>query len=134
MKLTHATGHAVRHFVEMVIAMVAGMILLGPIWPHVGHVELQCLIMATDMTVGMTAWMVYRRHPWRSIAAMDVTMFLPFIALFIPYWAGLISADAVFFGGHLLMLPAMVVVMLRGPGVYAADHAQHDKHSVPDRT
>jgi flagellar biosynthetic protein FliP len=39
-------------------------------------------------------------------------MYLPFLVLFPPLWAGLISAGTVMVGGHVLMLPAMAAAML----------------------
>ena len=50
-------------------------------------------------------------------------MYAPFIILFIPYWAGLITAGGLFTLGHLLMLPAMLLAMLRRRAEYTA--AQH---------
>jgi len=109
------------HYAQMLVAMLAGMLLLGMVWPHVASVEGTALVMATDMTVGMTAWMAWRRHGWAPIAEMALAMYLPFLALFPPYWAGLLAADAVLLVGHVLMLPAMLLAMLARPAEYA-DH------------
>ncbi len=118
-----------RHLVEMVVAMVVGMVVLHPVWmfvldalgapglmrnPYTG-----ALIMATNMTVAMSAWMRFRGHRWRPIAEMGAAMYLPFLVLFVPLALGLINADAVMMGGHLLMLPAMVAAMLLRPQEYA---------------
>lgn len=133
MKLIRPTRHMGRHFLEMVIAMMAGMVILGPVWPHpAGQVELQSLIMATNMAIGMTAWMIYRKQPWRSIAAMDAAMYVPFILLFAPYWAGFITAGTVMSGGHLLMLPAMALVMLRQPNAHDTVQQPSTEHPVTD--
>ena len=40
-------------------------------------------------------------------------MYLPFIVLFIPYWAGLLSRGGVLGLGHILMLAAMLGVRVR---------------------
>jgi hypothetical protein len=127
-----ALRHFVRHYLEMVIAMVVGMMVLAPLWTLLSNwlewpelrdrTELLTLTMATDMTIGMAAWMGYRGHGWRPIAEMSAAMFAPFIVLFGPLWAGLISADALMIAGHALMLVAMLVVMLARPQEYAGHH------------
>ncbi|MGS2615051.1 DUF6010 family protein [Micromonospora sp. LZ34] len=122
----HPAGGARRllwHLGEMALAMIAGMLLLGPVWEVAGaplglaavlaRPDVTALVMATDMTVGMTVWMRYRRHAWAATAEMAAAMYVPFLLLFAPYWAGLLPADALMLGGHLLMVPAMVLVALR---------------------
>jgi hypothetical protein len=112
----------VRHYLEMVIMMLLGMVILGPVesvvldplgWQSVRTVpEFDALVMATNMTVPMTAWMRYRRHRWATTGAMAAAMYLPFLVLFPPLWLGVLTAAEMFVGGHLLMLPAMAVAML----------------------
>jgi hypothetical protein len=118
-----------RHFAEMVVAMAVGMVVLHPVWmvvldafgagalmrnPYTG-----ALIMATNMTVAMSAWMTFRGHRWQPIAEMGAAMYLPFLALFVPLGLELIDAGALMLWGHLLMLPAMAVAMLLRPHEYA---------------
>lgn len=115
--------HLLRHLGEMALAMVAGMVLLGPLWTVAGaplgltatlaRPDVAALTMATDMAVGMTAWMRYRRHSWAASGEMAAAMYLPFLLLLGPYWAGSLGADALLLGGHLLMIPAMVLVAVR---------------------
>jgi flagellar biosynthetic protein FliP len=107
------------HYAQMLVAMIAGMVLLGMLWPHLPSVEGTTLVMATNMTIGMTAWMAWRRHGWRPIGEMALAMYVPFVVLFPPYWAGLLSGDAVLGLGHVLMLPAMLAAMLLRPAEYA---------------
>jgi flagellar biosynthetic protein FliP len=108
-----------RHFVEMVVAMVAGMVVLGMLWPDMGAgVEMHALVMATNMTIGMAVWMAVRRHRWVAVAEMGLAMFVPFVVLLPAFWAGRLSAGALFTLGHVLMLPAMVLAMLRRPAEY----------------
>lgn len=112
-----------RHFLEMVLAMALGMMLLQPLWrfglPAVGAGHpldkdtLNALAMATDMTIGMGAWMRYRGHAWRVIAEMSTTMYLPFMIFFPLVWAGAMSGGLMLTLGHNLMLPAMLGIMLR---------------------
>ncbi len=116
---------ALRHFAEMLVAMLVGMMALAPLWPELSAgVEAlpttQALVMATNMTVGMTALMVWRRHRPVAVAEMALAMYLPFVVLFPPYWAGGLPAEAVLLVGHLLMLPAMVAAMLWRPEEYTA--------------
>jgi len=111
--------------------MVIGMIALEPLWPHIDTVELHALVMATNMTIGMAAWMTIRRHSWPSIAEMSAAMYGPFIILFLPYWAGLISAGGLFTLGHLLMLPVMLLAMLRRRTEYTAAHTAHHNGHLP---
>ncbi|SDS39191.1 hypothetical protein [Actinopolymorpha singaporensis] len=128
---------AVRHYLEMVVAMVAGMVLLGPVWTTATAVfggreildrsDVGALVMATNMAVGMAIWMRHRRHGWTPIAQMSAAMYVPFGLFLVPYWLGAVSGDVMLVGGHLLMLPAMAVAMLLRPGEYA----HHNHHRVP---
>jgi len=118
-----ATWHFIRHYLEMVVAMLVGMAVLGPLWTMLAPgltdgVVAMVLVMATDMAIGMAAWMRIQRHSWMSIAQMSASMYLPFVVLLVPYWAGAISADTLMIAGHLLMLPLMAVAMLLRPSDY----------------
>jgi hypothetical protein len=117
------------HFAEMVAAMAVGMVALHPLWmwilDAVGAAWLMhnpysgALIMATNMTVAMSAWMRIRGHGRRSIAEMGAAMYVPFLVLFLPLALGLIGSSALMLWGHLLMLPAMAGAMLLRPHEYA---------------
>ena len=111
--------------------MVLGMLVLEPLWPTVHGVELQALVMATNMTIGMTALMAVRRHAWPGIVEMSAAMYAPFIILFVPYRTGLITADGLFLLGHLLMLPAMLLAMLHRRAEYTAAHTTHHSGRRP---
>ncbi len=45
------------------------------------------LVMATNMTVGMTVWMRYRAHGWPAVGEMAAAMYAPFLLLLIPVWS-----------------------------------------------
>ena len=107
--------------------MVLGMLVLGPLWPTVDGVELQALVMATNMTIGMAALMAVRRHAWPRIVEMSAAMYAPFIILFVPYWTGLITSGGLFLIGHLLMLPAMLLAMLHRRAEYTAQTMHHSE-------
>ena len=65
------------------------------------------LVMATNMAIGMGAWMRFRGHSWRGIAEMSAAMYVPFVVLLVPFWAGAIGEHTLMTWGHVLMLPAM---------------------------
>ncbi|MGI5500539.1 hypothetical protein [Lentzea sp. CA-135723] len=100
----------VRHGAEMLVAMLVGMALLGPLWTP-ERVELAALWMAASMSVPMALWMRYRGHG--RIFEMCAAMVVPYAVVLVPHWAGLVSAGVVEMGGHLLMLPAMAFVLVR---------------------
>ncbi|MFC7547370.1 hypothetical protein [Plantactinospora sp. GCM10030261] len=122
----------VRHYIEMVIAMAVGMLLLVPAWSVVvdrlgwtatfDRPDLSALVMATTMSIGMATWMIYRRHSWIAIGQMSAAMYVPFLALFPPLWIGLLDGAVVHLLGHLLMLPLMAAAMLLRPQEYATHH------------
>lgn len=51
-------------------------------------------------------------------------MYVPFVLLLVPYRAGVLSGEGVILAGHVLMLPAMVLAMLRRPAEYTG-HRPH---------
>ena len=120
----HRVWHFVRHYLEMVVAMLAGMLVLGPleglVWPALtARPDVGVMVMATNMAIGMGAWMRFRGHSWRGIAEMSASMYVPFAVLLVPFWAGAIGEHTMMTWGHLLMLPAMALVMLLRPSEYA---------------
>ncbi|GAA3628992.1 hypothetical protein [Microlunatus ginsengisoli] len=115
------------HYLEMVIAMVIGMIVLGPIWNiawpgYTARVETMAGVMALDMTVAMAAWMGLRRHSPRGIVLMSAAMVTPFVGVLAVYRLGLIPSDQVLTWSHVLMLALMALVMLLPSG-----HARHHR-------
>lgn len=115
-----------RHFVEMVLAMAGGMMVVGGVlragidlaggdYSSLGP-EASALLMAFSMSVGMTLWMRHRRHGWRMVVEMDGAMFGSFAVAFPLLWLGVLSEDAMYLLGHALMLPVMLALMLRRRG------------------
>ena len=107
-----------RHALEMVIAMLVGMMVLGPVWsfawPELDqNITSSVLVMATNMSIGMAVWMRIRGHGAIPIAEMCAAMYLPFLVLLPFNWAGVLSDMALMTAGHVLMVPAMLVAMLR---------------------
>jgi hypothetical protein len=122
----------------MVLTMVIGMIVLHPLWAvsfnalglpdPLDHATVMALVMATDMSLGMGAWMRYRGHSWRPIAEMSATMYLPFAVFLVPVWAGAMSGDTMIVAGHALMLPTMLALMVWRRSEYGHGHGQGHGH------
>src|SRR5688500_7195493 len=136
--LQSPNGHFVRHYVEMVVAMFAGMLVLGV--PAEGVLRavggssselereapaLMLLGMAFVMTVPMVAWMRYRGHGWRPNAEMAASMFLPTFGVIGVLAAGLVDDVMLLMSiEHVVMLPSMLVAMLLRRDEYTG-HAHH---------
>lgn len=113
-----------RHYLEMIVAMVVGMLVLGAAiqgaaavagvdYSHERHPELGALEMALTMSAGMIAWMRFRKHGWTSTLEMTAAMAAPALAVIPLLWLDLISGDAAMAVMHIAMLPLMLVAMLR---------------------
>jgi hypothetical protein len=132
-RATHpATGHGrrrfLRHYLEMVAAMLVGMVVVGGALRGVlalaglqyptQYPELAALEMAFTMSVGMVAWMRHRGHGWTSTLEMVGAMFAPAVALIPLLWLGVIAGDALLVLEHLATFPLMFLVMLRRRAEY----------------
>jgi flagellar biosynthetic protein FliP len=130
---THAAGghgrwRFLRHYLEMVAAMLVGMVVLGGALRGVlalaglryptQYAELAALEMATTMSVGMVAWMRHRGHRWASTLEMAGAMFAPAVALMPLLWLGAIAGDTLLLLEHVAMFPLMYLVMLRRRAEY----------------
>jgi hypothetical protein len=136
--ISHQNRRFIRHYVEMVIAMFAGMIILGipgeaalravgtsTMELKVDAPALVLLGMATMMTIPMVAWMRRMGHGWQPCNEMAASMYLPTLAVI-----AMMAADAASFGAamtleHVLMLPSMLVAMLLRREEYSCDHRHH---------
>jgi putative intracellular protease/amidase len=119
----------VRHYVEMVLAMVAGMMILGAVvgivagvagvdYSRDAHPYVAALEMTVTMSAGMAFWMRWRRHHRRHVAEMTAAMVLPLVFLFPLAWTGGIEASSLMMLDHTLMFPLMLAAMLRSPRAY----------------
>ena len=115
----------VRHYVEMVIAMLVGMFALGALRAALGlTVPFEespgrwYVLMALDMSIGMAAWMRYRGHGWAGTLEMCAAMFVPIVLLPLVR-AGLMGAMTFMMTAHVVMPIAMLVVLLRRRHEYA---------------
>ena len=134
--MSSSTKHFIRHYVEMVVAMFAGMAVLGlpfgwllgaagSSWQELTDTApaLMFLAMATTMTVPMIGWMAYRGHSRRANARCRRRCSgrpSPSSALL---GAGVVTDIGVLLViEHVAMLAGMLAVMLR-PAEYTHHHA-----------
>jgi hypothetical protein len=136
-RMSTATRHFLRHYAEMVVAMFAGMVVLGvPAGWALSAVgsstseltdnapAVMLLGMMVSMTVPMVAWMRYRGHGWRANTEMAASMVLPTFAAI-----GLLATDVMTDFGtlmvaeHVAMLAGMLVAMLLRPSEYTHHHS-----------
>ena len=123
-----STRHFLRHYAEMVLAMVLGMVVLGtPIelalqaagsGADVLEREAPAVLllgMAVIMTVPMVAWMAYRGHGRRANAEMAASMLVPGVGVVALLAAGVMTdVGDLLMLEHVVMLPSMAAVMLLG--------------------
>jgi hypothetical protein len=132
------TLHFTRHYLEMLVAMALGMVVLGGALAALLSVigidvgtwrddapELMLLGMASTMSVPMVAWMRHRGHGWAPAWEMTASMFVPSFAAIALLWAGTVEdPHALLMIQHVAMLPAMLAAMLVRVGEYTG-HARH---------
>lgn len=126
----------VRHLLEMVVAMMLGMVVLGVAFRGLHgllfgggfdaafqrHVVLSSMAMAFNMTLPMLLWMRHRGHSWERGGEMAAAMFVPALALLALFAFGVFPKAFVLPGQMVLMLPAMLLVMLSRVDEYSAPH------------
>ena len=131
----------IRHYLEMVVAMFAGMAVLSmpARWAvaaagtsYDAAPALMFLSMAVTMTVPMVAWMRYRGHGRRANSEMAASMFLPTFAVIGLLWAGVIEdIGALMVLEHVAMLASMLGVMLLRPAEYTC--GVHGRRAVGEQ-
>ena len=123
-------GALARHYLEMVLAMAAGMMVyataFGRGMAFTGYRDEA--IMAAFMTAPMVAWMRYRGHTWRQAAEMTAAMLVPFaVAVVALVGRAGVSDQAVGMASHGAMLLGMLALMVFRRAEYAhAGHCHHD--------
>jgi hypothetical protein len=124
-----ATWRFVRHYLEMVAAMLAGMAALAASrqvvdLPDGTAVEL--VEMALWMTVPMVTWMRFRGHAWRVCNEMAAAMLLPAASALALLGTGAVGdAHLLVMLEHSVMFPAMLVAMLLRRDEYTGHHQHH---------
>ena len=117
------------HFVQMVIAMSVGMVVLDVMLVLLGYQgisrripEVYTLIMALAMVVPMIAWMRFMmRHGWSRTAEMSAAMTVPIVALVILCAIGILPHTA----SVAWSMPIMYVAMLADMAYRRRDYATH---------
>ena len=140
--MNHSTRHFIRHYIEMVIVMFAGMIVLGipgeaglrAIGTSTSELRadapaLVFLGMAFTMTVPMVAWMRYRGHTWQPCLEMAASMVIPTHVAIGLLWADLSSFGTLMGLEHVAMLLGMLVAMLLRVDEYSS-HAHHGHDAI----
>lgn len=135
-------GHFSLHFLEMMLAMMAGMPILSMFRSLVpassryaaafqsGTVSYS-ITMTVFMTFPMVAWMIVRGHGWRHSAEMAFAMIAPVAAIIVLQ---LLGADAYLpwltSASHLAMPLGMIAAMLYRRDHYTgkSGHAAHMTH------
>ncbi len=124
------TAHFLRHYLEMVVAMLLGMVVLGipgDMLLELAGVDTAAAAgvlligMATYMTVPMVAWMRHRGHGWLPSLEMTAAMYVPTLGALALLEAGALGdAHAAMAVQHVVMFPAMFGVMLLRREEYTA--------------
>ena len=129
----------IRHYIEMLIAMVFGMFVLGiPVAGLLGVAgvdvsawqtitpELMLLGMAFTMSVPMVAWMRYRGHGWAPAWEMTAAMFIPSFAAIALLWGGVVDDSGTLMTiQHVGMLASMLAAML----LRLDEYTGHEHHA-----
>jgi hypothetical protein len=120
----------IRHYLEMVVAMVVGMevlsIPLDAVYDVSDRPALMLTEMAVTMTLPMVAWMRFRGHGWRASNEMAASMLLPAAGTLALLASGLVSdTGTLLLLEHAVMLPSMLVAMLLRRDEYTGHHHHH---------
>jgi hypothetical protein len=132
----------IRHYIEMVVVMFAGMIVLGLPGEAAlkaigsGTSELRhdapaivFLGMMATMTIPMVVWMRYRGHRWRPTLEMAASMIIPTLIAIALLAAGVLSFEALMGVEHVAMLLGMLAAMLFRVDEYTS-HVHHARAVV----
>jgi hypothetical protein len=125
-----ATWRFVRHYLEMVAAMLVGMAALGLsslVVDLPDRTWVQVVEMAVWMTVPMVGWMRFRGHGWRACSEMAGAMVVPAAGALVLFATDLVTdEEALFMLEHTVMFVAMFVVMLLRRDEYTGHHHAPD--------
>jgi hypothetical protein len=111
-----------RHLLEMVLAMMVGMAVLGVALavlgepPGYANLFVRYGLMGAFMAAPMVGWMRYRGHPWSDGVEMTAAMLVPTFALVAPVELGVavpgLSEGSLMMLSHVAMIAGMVVLMI----------------------
>jgi hypothetical protein len=122
-----------RHLLEMVVAMMAGMAVLGAALATLGeppgyaNLFVQYGLMGVSMSVSMVAWMRYRGHSWSDGGEMTAAMLVPMLAPVALVELGVAvpgrTEGSLMMLSHVAMIGGMVALM-----AYRFDRYAHGAH------
>jgi hypothetical protein len=124
-----------RHLLEMVVAMMAGMAVLGVALavlgepPGYANLLVRYGLMGAFMAAPMVAWMRHRGHSWSDGLEMTAAMLAPMFALVLPVELGVVglTGHALMMLSHVAMIGGMVALMVYRWDRYA--HGAHDRRA-----
>jgi len=129
-----------RHLLEMVVAMMIGMGVLGLALAALGeppgyaNLLLRYGLMSAFMAAPMVACMRYQGHSRRDGGEMTVAMVVPMLAPVVLVEMGVavpgLSEGSLMVVSHVAMIAGMVALMLYRFDRYA--HGSHDHHDEKD--
>jgi hypothetical protein len=142
--MSASTRHFARHYVEMLVAMCLGMVVLGVpaaaglsavgmAFPELRDDAPALLLsgMAMTMTAPMVAWMRYRGHGWPASAEMSAAMFIPTLGVIALLWSGLLDDIGTLLAiEHIVMPASMLGAMLLRRDEYTGAVHQHSRQQV----
>ena len=83
-------------FLEMLVAMAVGMVVLDPVWAWtfdalgrssiLDRPDVQAMVMAADMSIAMVLWMRLHSVTWTGAGLMSASI-VPVVVLLVPFWA-----------------------------------------------
>ena len=125
-----------RHLLEMIVAMMAGMAVLGVALAALGeppgydaHSLVRYGLMGAFMAAPMVGWMRYRGHSWSDGLEMTVAMLAPMFALVLPVELGVVelTGHSLMMLSHVAMIGGMVALMIYRWDRYA--HGRYGHHT-----
>jgi hypothetical protein len=140
--ISYKNRRFIRHYIEMVVVMFVGMVVLGI--PGEGLLRVMgtsssefqenapaiaLLVMATIMTGPMVAWMRRMGHSWRPCIEMAASMYMPTFGVIALMAAGTLDFMAAMMWEHVAMLPSMLLVMLLRRDEYSC-HPHHHAQAM----
>ncbi len=125
----------VKHYIEMVVVMLAGMALLAvparrttdALWSQVDGNDPTLMLarMGATMTLPMIPWMRWRGHRWQPTLEMAAAMVLPALGVIALSETQTITTVWLLMTlEHIVMLAAMFAVMIARPEEYSGTPAQ----------
>jgi len=124
-----------RHLLEMVVAMMAGMAVLGVALavlgepPGYSNLLVKNGLMGASMVAPMVAWMRHRGHSWSDGLGMTAAMLAPMFALVLPVELGVVrlTGHSLMMLSHVAMIGGMIGLMIYRWDRYA--HGAHDRRA-----